>query len=90
MYELRQLYFEKPRPEKVAVMEGAVKEEAAFHLIRLGYLPKERAADSEALHEALTAYIHTENFEERELEKGKIDLDVLAYMKQQPSPQGEK
>ncbi|WP_081917028.1 putative peptidoglycan binding domain-containing protein [Geobacillus icigianus] len=45
-----------------------------------------RAADDEALYQALTTYIHTENFEERELEKGKIDLDVLAYMKQQPSP----
>ncbi|MFC0297193.1 DUF1028 domain-containing protein [Geobacillus jurassicus] len=86
LYQLRQLYFEKPRPEKVAAMEGAVKEEVAAQLVRLGYLSKERAADSEALHEALTVYIHTENFEEREVEKGKIDLDVLDYMKQQPSP----
>ncbi|KAF0994986.1 DUF1028 domain-containing protein [Geobacillus sp. TFV-3] len=90
LYQLRQLYFEKPRPEKVAVIEGAVKEEVAAQLIRLGYLTKERAADSEALHEALTVYIHTENFEERELENGKIDLDVLAYMKRQPSPQNGK
>ncbi|MEW5321718.1 DUF1028 domain-containing protein [Geobacillus thermoleovorans] len=90
LYQLRQLYFEKPRPEKVAAMEGAVKEEVAAQLIRLGYLSKERAADNTALHEALTAYIHTENFEERELENGKIDLDVLAYMKRQPSPQSGK
>ncbi|KJE28315.1 hypothetical protein LG52_1167 [Geobacillus kaustophilus] len=90
LYQLRQLYFEKPHPEKVAAMEGAVKEEVAAQLVRLGYLSKERAADNTALHEALTAYIHTENFEERELENGKIDLDVLAYMKRQPSPQSGK
>ncbi|EPR26297.1 putative peptidoglycan binding domain-containing protein, partial [Geobacillus sp. WSUCF1] len=86
LYQLRQLYFEKPRPEKVAAIEGTVKEEVAAHLVRLGYLSKERSADLEALHEALTVYIHTENFEERQVEKGKIDLDVLQYMKQQPSP----
>ncbi len=62
LYQLRQLYFEKPRPEKVAAIEGTVKEEVAAHLVRLGYLSKERSADLEALHEALTVYIHTENF----------------------------
>ncbi|MGP3560332.1 DUF1028 domain-containing protein [Geobacillus sp. BK01] len=86
LYQLRQLYFAKPRPEKVAALEGTVKEEVIAELIRLGYLPEEKAEDGEALYQALTAYIHTENFEEREVEKGKIDLDVLSYMKQQLSP----
>nr|WP_263324840.1 DUF1028 domain-containing protein [Neobacillus sp. Marseille-Q6967] len=80
IYQLQQLYFAPSKPERVAAIKGEVKAELASHLIRLGYLSKEPTSD-EALFQALKAYIHTENFEMREQETGRIDLEVLEYMK---------
>lgn len=82
IYGLQQLYFAKATPENVVEVEGEVRETVVQHLKRLDYL-KADPADGEELHKALTAYIHTENFEEREQEKGKIDLEVLEFMKNQ-------
>ncbi|MBT2757191.1 DUF1028 domain-containing protein [Mesobacillus foraminis] len=82
IYGLQQLYFAKSKPENVAAIEGKVKEELIANLRRLEYLKGEKE-DEEALFKALTAYIHTENFEEREQERGKIDLEVLEFMKKQ-------
>ncbi|CAM3951705.1 DUF1028 domain-containing protein [Mesobacillus thioparans] len=82
IYGLQQLYFAKAKPENVAAIEGEVRETVVKHLKRLDYL-KADPSDGEELHKALTAYIHTENFEEREQEKGKIDLEVLEFMKKQ-------
>jgi uncharacterized Ntn-hydrolase superfamily protein len=82
IYGLQQLYFAKAKPENVVAIEGDVRGTVVQHLQRLDYL-KADPADDEELHKALTAYIHTENFEEREQEKGKIDLEVLEFMKNQ-------
>lgn len=82
IYGLQQLYFAKAKPENVVAIEGEIRETVVQHLKRLDYL-KADASDDEELHKALTAYIHTENFEEREQEKGKIDLEVLEFMKNQ-------
>lgn len=82
IYGLQQLYFAKSKPENVVAIEGEVKDEVVKHLMRLDYL-KAEPANGEELHKALTAYIHTENFEEREQEAGKIDLDVLEFMRMQ-------
>lgn len=82
IYGLQQLYFAKAKPENVVAVEGEVKETVVHQLKRLDYLKEDPAGDAE-LHKALTAYIHTENFEEREQEKGKIDLEVLEFMKNQ-------
>lgn len=82
IYGLQQLYFAKSKPENVVAIEGDVRVKVVNHLKRLDYL-KSEPADEEELHKALTAYIHTENFEEREQEKGKIDLEVLEFMKNQ-------
>jgi len=82
IYGLQQLYFAKAKPENIVAIEGDVKAEVVNHLKQLEYL-KADPADDEVLHKALTAYIHTENFEEREQEKGKIDLEVLEFMKNQ-------
>lgn len=81
VFGLQQLYFAPPKPERIATIEGHVKEELVTCLRRHGYL--DLYVDEESLHKALTRYIHTENFEARELEHGKIDLDVLDYMKKQ-------
>jgi len=79
VFGLQQLYFAPPKLERMATIEGHVKEELVAHLRRHGYL--ELYVDEETIHKALTRYIHTENFEARELDRGKIDLDVLDYMK---------
>lgn len=81
IYALQQLYFAPPKEERMALIEGDVKSELVAHLQRLNYLVE--VDSEEALNKALTTYIHTENFEARELETGKIDLDILDYMKKQ-------
>ncbi|ESU34168.1 major pilin protein fimA [Bacillus sp. 17376] len=82
IYGLQQLYFAKSKPENIVAIEGEVKDTVVQHLKRLEYL-KADPSDGEEFHKALTSYIHTENFEEREQEKGKIDLEVLEFMKNQ-------
>lgn len=82
LYGLQQLYFAPSKPENVVVIEGSVAEEVAQELERLDYLKGDHS-DPEEFHKALTSYLHTENFEEREQERGKIDLDVLDFMKKQ-------
>ena len=52
----------------------------AAALERLGYLQGE--ADDETLLDALSAFIRTENFEEREQERGYLDRAVLAFMRE--------
>ena len=81
IYHLHQLYFSKPKKENILEIKEEVKGEVEKHLKRLGYL-KENDVDDEAIHKGLTAFLHTENFEERELEKGKLDKEVLDYMKE--------
>jgi uncharacterized Ntn-hydrolase superfamily protein len=81
IFGLQQLYFAPPKKERIAAIEGHVKEELVACLRRHGYL--DLYVDEDSIHKALTRYIHTENFESRELERGKIDLDVLDYMKKQ-------
>jgi uncharacterized Ntn-hydrolase superfamily protein len=66
--------------EDVVAVAGEIKEEVAASLGRLGYL--QEGADDEALLDALSAFIRTENFEEREQERGYLDRAVLAFMKE--------
>lgn len=80
IYHLHQLYFAKPKAENILDVEGEVKADLQKHLTRLGYL-KKGERDDNALHKALTIFLHTENFEERELEKGKLDKEILDFMK---------
>jgi hypothetical protein len=48
---------------------------------RSGYIGKEGASDAVLLLDTLSAYICTENFEEREQRRGYLDRGVLEYMK---------
>jgi len=82
IYHLQQLYFAPSKPEKIVDIIGEVKEELIQNLLRLGYL-KQTPDSNEMLYEALTTYLHTENFEVREQETGKIDGEVVEYMKKQ-------
>jgi hypothetical protein len=51
-------------------------------LRRSGYI-QQRDIGDEVLFDALSAYIRTENFEEREQRRGYLDRAVLEYMKGQ-------
>jgi uncharacterized Ntn-hydrolase superfamily protein len=75
---LHALYFGETRPEDVVAVEGEVQRDVASALSRLGYARE--GADDEALLDALSAFIRTENFEEREQERGYVDRAVLEFM----------
>ena len=62
-------------------MEGDVREEVMALLQRFGYLERRDLSDDEALLDALTDFLHIENFEEREQERGYLDLEVLRFMR---------
>ena len=77
---LHTLYFGETRTEDVVSVEGKVRREVEVSLERLGYL--EKGADDESLLEALSIFIRTENFEEREQGRGYVDRAVLEFMKE--------
>jgi uncharacterized Ntn-hydrolase superfamily protein len=74
--DLHELYFGETAPEDVLAVEGSVSEEVGTLLRRLGYL--EGGGD---LLDALSAFIRTENFEEREQARGYADRAVLDFMR---------
>lgn len=80
--DLHTLYFGETKPEDVVAVDGVVRSEVAEALRRTGYV-EEREVEDDALLDALSAYIRTENFEEREQERGYLDRAVLEYMKGQ-------
>lgn len=82
IYQLHQLYFGASNPDDVVGLDGEVKAEVESHLRRLDYLESEDVTLDE-FYDTFTTYLHTENFESREQERGKIDLKVLEYMKNQ-------
>ena len=84
--DLHTLYFGETRPEDVVSVEGSVREELATLLRRLGYL--EARAEEEAQLDALSAFIRTENFEEREQERGYLDRAVLEFMREKGREKG--
>jgi uncharacterized Ntn-hydrolase superfamily protein len=77
--DLHTLYFGETKPDDVVAVDGDVKREVAVALGRLGYL--EEGANDEALLDALSAFIRTENFEKREQERGYLDRAVLEFIK---------
>ncbi|WP_223701086.1 DUF1028 domain-containing protein [Sutcliffiella deserti] len=76
IYHLQQLYFAPTKPENIVKIEGDIEQVLTEQLTKLGYMTGD-------LQEALTTYIHTENFEGREQKEGYIDQEVFAYMVRQ-------
>jgi uncharacterized Ntn-hydrolase superfamily protein len=68
--------------EFMARGKTAVRREVADVLRRRGYV-QEQDIEDDVLFDALSAYIRTENFEEREQQRGYLDRAVLEYMKEQ-------
>lgn len=82
IFNLHQLYFEASKEEEIITIDGNMKKVLLDQLIKLEYLPAQEEITDEVLFKALSDFIHTENFEEREQEKGKIDKKVFDYIKQ--------
>jgi len=80
--DLHTLYFGETVPEDVIAVDGDVRVQVAEALRRSGYV-QEQEIEDDALFDALSAYIRTENFEEREQRRGYLDRAVLEYMKGQ-------
>jgi uncharacterized Ntn-hydrolase superfamily protein len=78
--DLHTLYFGETSPDDVIAVDGGVRVEVAAALLRAGYLEVSDVGD-EDLFGALSAYIRTENFEEREQGRGYLDRAVLEHMK---------
>ena len=77
--DLHTLYFGETSPDDVIAVDGDVRTEVADALVRSGYLEGPYAEDDD-LFEALSAYIRTENFEEREQRRGYLDRAVLEHL----------
>lgn len=82
IFDLQQLYFAPTKKENVLEIKDTIREDLIQQLNRHRYLESSNLNISDdSLHQALTDYLHTENFEGREQVRGKIDLEVLHYMK---------
>ncbi|WP_175615989.1 DUF1028 domain-containing protein [Piscibacillus halophilus] len=75
IYRLHQLYFNRTKEENIVEIDNEKKEALSEKLVELGFLKEGGEFD-----EAFRNFIHTENFEEREQEKGKIDLELYSYI----------
>src|SRR5215207_6476184 len=75
--DLHTLYFGETRPEDVVSVDGDVRREVMDALRRSGYIQEQDDIGDDDLFDALSAYIRTENFEEREQERGYLDWAVL-------------
>ena len=83
--DLHTLYFGETRPEDVVAVDGDVRKEVVDALLRSGYLEEGDAeAGDDVVFEALSAFVRTENFEEREQRRGFLDRAVLEYMRGRP------
>jgi uncharacterized Ntn-hydrolase superfamily protein len=78
--DLHTLYFGETSPDDVIAVDGDVRAEVADALLRAGHLEGPDVGDDD-LFDALSAYIRTENFEEREQQRGYLDRSVLEYLK---------
>jgi uncharacterized Ntn-hydrolase superfamily protein len=78
--ELHKLYFFKPRPEDIIEIDATLGSEIAALLTRAQYLPAGARFD-DAAYDALVAFMHRENLEDRVRHDGSIDRQTLEYLR---------
>jgi len=74
------LYFERPREEDLIPVDAALEDELGQMLAGLG-----RLTAGQDLWKALEEYVGWENLEERWARPGRLDAQVLAYLRRQAS-----
>jgi uncharacterized Ntn-hydrolase superfamily protein len=79
LLELRHIYFEKPMPENIVMIDGGIAERLTKVLVASGFL-KEMQPWSEISEKALRDLAGIENVEDRMLEFGKVDKLALEYL----------
>jgi len=83
IFDLHQLYFSRPRKENIIPITDDLKAEIIQELLRVGYIKDGQIPETnQAFYEALIAFYHTENFEEREQPEGLIDRAVVQFLRQ--------
>ena len=86
LHKLYKLYFYKTDPDRLLKLEGKLSTDTAKMLKQLGYYDgKITEKWSQELQDALMKYSLIENFDERIVEDGYIDGEVLDFMYQQIS-----
>ena len=78
---LWRLQFFKTRPGNVEPISGEVKDFILDILARENYYRGPQGSWDTQMQKAFTAFIHTNNFEEREAAPGHIDREVLDYLR---------
>jgi uncharacterized Ntn-hydrolase superfamily protein len=84
--DLHALYFFPPEPHDVIPLDGPLGAEIARALVRVGALDGTALADGagsydERMREALVAYMHVENLENRVRADGTVDRQTLDYLR---------
>ena len=80
LYQLHQLYFEKPNPEDILTIDNLLQEQLTALLFSLDYFKEEEEITDDRFYEALQSFQLIENFDERIQEKGLIDKKVVEFM----------
>jgi len=80
LLELHKLYFFPAAPEDVLAIDDALGREIAGHLVRIGALDSGDAYDERAK-DALVAFMHVENLENRVRGDGTVDRQTLEYLR---------
>jgi uncharacterized Ntn-hydrolase superfamily protein len=83
--DLHKLYFFAPLPSDIIAIDDALGSELVRDLVRVGALPETRSRFDGRAREALVAFMHVENLENRVRDDGRIDAQTLAYLRSFPS-----
>ncbi|MBD5635940.1 MAG: fimbrial assembly protein FimA, partial [Candidatus Eremiobacteraeota bacterium] len=83
--ELHKLYFFAPEPADLSDIDETLGAEIVRELARIGALASAHAPFDAAARDALVAFMHVENLENRVREDGRIDAQTLRYLRAAPA-----
>ncbi len=86
LLRLHHLHFDKPAPEQLKPLAQCDPDRILEGLQRLGYLPSSSRHFDTAAWEALKAWAHRENFEQRWVGSDRLDEEMMAYFFEQATP----
>jgi uncharacterized Ntn-hydrolase superfamily protein len=87
LLKLHRIYFQRPRPEDLLPLEGALLDQVRQELARLGYHPGPLGTPlDERTRQALFEFASLENLEERLSQGPWIDPVVLDFLREKGNP----